>query len=128
MVSRTPRQIVGYTVSRDKSSETIQRMVDAAPDAKRYCTDGYAGYLDVVFAKIIVIAAMCLFIVYPFYTILTKSVFSNKVEGLTLYNFIRFFTKPYYYQTLIRSMVVCFATVFTCLFNMNVVIVSNLIY
>ena len=58
------------------------------------------------FAKIIVIAAMCLFIVYPFYTILTKSVFSNKVEGLTLYNFIRFFTKPYYYQTLIRSMVV----------------------
>ena len=63
------------------------------------------------FAKIIVIAAMCLFIVYPFYTILTKSVFSNKVEGLTLYNFIRFFTKPYYYQTLIRSMVVCFATV-----------------
>ena len=65
------------------------------------------------FAKIIVIVAMCLFIVYPFYTILTKSVFSNKVEGLTLYNFIRFFTKPYYYQTLIRSMVVCFATVFT---------------
>ena len=65
------------------------------------------------FAKIIVIAVMCLFIVYPFYTILTKSVFSNKVEGLTLYNFIRFFTKPYYYQTLIRSMVVCFATVFS---------------
>ena len=65
------------------------------------------------FAKIIVIAVMCLFIIYPFYTILTKSVFSNKVEGLTLYNFIRFFTKPYYYQTLIRSMVVCFATVFS---------------
>ena len=43
------------------------------------------------FTKFFVIAAMCLFIVYPFYTILTKSVFSNKVEGLTLYNFIRFF-------------------------------------
>ena len=41
--------------------------------------------------KFFVIAAMCLFIVYPFYTILTKSVFSNKVEGLTLYNFVRFF-------------------------------------
>ena len=65
------------------------------------------------FAKVTVIVAMCLFIVYPFYTILTKSVFSNKVEGITLYNFIRFFSKPYYYQTLIRSMVVCFATVFT---------------
>ena len=65
------------------------------------------------FTKFFVILGMCLFIVYPFYTILTKSVFSNKVEGLTLYNFTRFFTKPYYYQTLIRSIVVCSATVIT---------------
>ena len=65
------------------------------------------------FTKFFVIASMCLFIVYPFYTILTKSVFSNKVEGLTLYNFVRFFTKPYYYQTLIRSLVVCSITVLT---------------
>ena len=65
------------------------------------------------FTRFFVIAGMCLFIVYPFYTILTKSVFSNKVEGLTLYNFVRFFTKPYYYQTLIRSIVVCSATVVT---------------
>jgi len=65
------------------------------------------------FTRFFVIAGMCLFIVYPFYTILTKSVFSNKVEGLTLYNFVRFFTKPYYYQTLIRSLVVCGITVIT---------------
>ena len=65
------------------------------------------------FTKFFVIASMCLFIVNPFYTILTKSVFSNKVEGLTLYNFVRFFTKPYYYQTLIRSLVVCSITVLT---------------
>ena len=65
------------------------------------------------FTKLFVILSMCLFIVYPFYTILTKSVFSNKVEGLTLYNFVRFFTKPYYYQTLIRSLVVCSVTVLT---------------
>ncbi len=65
------------------------------------------------FTKFFVIASMCLFIVYPFYTILTKSVFSNKVEGITLYNFVRFFTKPYYYQTLIRSLVVCGITVIT---------------
>ena len=65
------------------------------------------------FTKFFVIASMCLFIVYPFYTILTKSVFSNKVEGLTLYNFIRFFSKPYYYKTLIRSLVVCGITVLT---------------
>ena len=65
------------------------------------------------FTKLFVILSMCLFIVYPFYTILTKSVFSNKVEGLTLYNFVRFFSKPYYYQTLIRSLVVCGLTVLT---------------
>jgi len=65
------------------------------------------------FTKLFVIAGMTLFIVYPFYTILTKSVFSNKEEGLTLYNFIRFFTKPYYYQTLLRSLVVCGVTVLT---------------
>ena len=49
MVSRKPRQIIGHVVSRDKTSWTIQQMVDAAPGAERYCTDGYFGYLDVVF-------------------------------------------------------------------------------
>ncbi len=63
------------------------------------------------FTKLVVVLTLCMFIVYPFYTILTKSVFSNKVEGLTLYNFIRFFTKPYYYLTLLRSLLVCFFTV-----------------
>ena len=42
------------------------------------------------FVKAIVLVALCLFIIYPFYTILTKSVFSSKVDGLTLYNFERF--------------------------------------
>ena len=37
MVSREPRQ-------------RIQEMVDAAPSAKRYCTDGYLGYVDIVYA------------------------------------------------------------------------------
>ena len=49
MVSRNPRQIVGHAVSRDKSSRTIQGMVDRAPSAEKYCTDGYISYLDVIF-------------------------------------------------------------------------------
>ena len=49
MVSRKPRQIAGHAASRDKTSKTIQRMVDAAPEAEYYCTDGYCEYLDVVF-------------------------------------------------------------------------------
>jgi IS1 family transposase len=49
MVSREPRQIVGFDVAYDKSPERIQSMVDAAPEAKKYCTDGYLGYVDVVY-------------------------------------------------------------------------------
>lgn len=49
MVSRSARQIVGFDVARDKSAWRIQRMVDGAPEAERYCTDGYVGYLDVVY-------------------------------------------------------------------------------
>ena len=49
MVNRKPRQIVGHIVCWDKTARTIQRMVDAAHEADVYCTDGYNGYLDVVF-------------------------------------------------------------------------------
>ena len=45
MVSRKLRQIVGHVASVDKSSRTIQQMVDAAPEAQECCTDGYSGYL-----------------------------------------------------------------------------------
>jgi IS1 family transposase len=49
MVSREPRQLVGVVAATDKSSKHIQAMVDAAPEADKYCTDGYTGYLDVVY-------------------------------------------------------------------------------
>jgi len=49
MVSRLPRQIVGFDVAFDKSPERIQAIVDNAPEAKSYCTDGWSGYADVVY-------------------------------------------------------------------------------
>lgn len=49
MVSRLPRQIVGYDVAFDKSPDRIQKIVDSAPIAKKYCTDGWTGYMDVVY-------------------------------------------------------------------------------
>lgn len=49
MVSREPRQIVGYRVAKDKSSQRIQEIVDSAPEVQSYCTDGYIGYVDVVY-------------------------------------------------------------------------------
>ena len=49
MVSRLPRQIVGYDVASDKSPERIQAIVDSAAFAKNYCTDGWSGYIDVAY-------------------------------------------------------------------------------
>lgn len=78
------------------------------------------------FVKLFVILALCLFIVYPFYTILTKSLFSSKVEGITLYNFKRFFTKPHYYRTLLRSLVVCsMTTFFACIIGVFIAYVMT---
>jgi len=49
MVSRTPRQIVGFDVAFDKSPKRIQNIVDNAPMAQNYCTDGWSGYVDVIY-------------------------------------------------------------------------------
>lgn len=49
MVSRSPRQIVGFDVARDKCARRIQDIVDRGPEAQRYCTDGYVGYVDVIY-------------------------------------------------------------------------------
>jgi IS1 family transposase len=49
VVSRLPRQIVGIDAAFDKSPARIQALIDAAPPAENYCTDGYLGYIDVVY-------------------------------------------------------------------------------
>ena len=49
IVSRNPRQIMGFDVAFDKSPERIQQIVDKAPPCEYYCTDGYLGYVDVVY-------------------------------------------------------------------------------
>jgi len=49
MVGRLPRQIIGIDAAFDKSPERIQALVDAAPEAGNYCTDGYWGYIDVAY-------------------------------------------------------------------------------
>lgn len=49
LVSRFPRQIVGIDAAFDKSPERIQTLVDASPPAENYATDGYLGYIDVIY-------------------------------------------------------------------------------
>ncbi|MDE6834515.1 MAG: hypothetical protein K2J39_09780 [Ruminococcus sp.] len=49
MVSRKTRAIVGFDVVYDKSPERIQNMANKVPEAEYYCTDGYKGYVDIVY-------------------------------------------------------------------------------
>jgi len=49
MISREPRQIVGFDVQLDKSTFRLQGIVDNAQEAKNYATDGNPSYLDVIF-------------------------------------------------------------------------------
>lgn len=64
--------------------------------------------------KVGTIAFMALFLIYPFSTLITRSFFSRKEEGFTLYNYVRFFDKPYYYRALINTGFVTFAATLTC--------------
>ncbi len=74
---------------------------------------GKPGFWTVV--KILVLAFMLLFLLYPFFSLITRSFFSPKAEGFTLYNYVRFFTKKYYYDSLFRSLFVSLASTLTCL-------------
>lgn len=49
MISREPRQIVGFDVQFDKGAFRLQGIVDNAPEAENYSTDGNLSYLDVIF-------------------------------------------------------------------------------
>ena len=49
MMSRIPRQIVGFTVDNSVKSKELQKIVDSVPEAEEYCTDGCLTYLDVIF-------------------------------------------------------------------------------
>jgi len=49
MVSRLPRQIVGFNVDKSVNKNAIQGIVDSVGSAEKYCTDGCLSYLDVIF-------------------------------------------------------------------------------
>lgn len=49
MLSRSPRQIVGFNVDKSVNSKALQKVADSAPSAEKYYTDGCLTYLDVVF-------------------------------------------------------------------------------
>ena len=49
MISRSPRQIVGFAVENTRSPSIIQEIVDSTAHAQRYHTDGYSVYQAVDF-------------------------------------------------------------------------------
>ena len=65
--------------------------------------------------KVLVVGIMLLFLIYPFCTLITRSFFSSKTGLLSLDNYIRFFTKKYYYSALFRSLFVSSVSTVTSL-------------
>ena len=65
--------------------------------------------------KVLVVGIMLLFLIYPFCTLITRSFFSSKTGLLPLDNYIRFFTKKYYYSALFRSLFVSSVSTVTSL-------------
>lgn len=65
--------------------------------------------------KALVIVFMLAFLIYPFCTLITRSFFSSKVDGLTLTNYVRIFSKKYYYSALGHSLQVSLITTITTL-------------
>ena len=65
--------------------------------------------------KVLVVGFMLIFLFYPFCTLITRSFFSKNAAGFTLENYIRFFTKKYYYNALGRSLFVSVVTTLTTL-------------
>ncbi len=49
LVSREKRQIIGYDIAYDKSSERIQRLLDKSPTAEHYYSDAYSAYSEVCY-------------------------------------------------------------------------------
>jgi IS1 family transposase len=49
MIRPEPRQIIRFDVQMDNTAFRLQGLVDSAPWAESYATDGYGAYLDVVF-------------------------------------------------------------------------------
>ena len=47
LVTRKPRQIVGFDVAYDKSEERIQKIVDSSIKAKHYYSDANPSYQNV---------------------------------------------------------------------------------
>ncbi len=66
------------------------------------------------FIKVAVILAMAAFLIYPFSSLITRSFFSKKVDGFTLFNYQRFFQRAYYYNALSNTAVVTIAATVTC--------------
>lgn len=65
--------------------------------------------------KAVVILIMLMFLIYPFGTLITRSFFSNKTAGVTFENYVKFFTKKYYYSTLGHSLFVSMVVTVTTL-------------
>ncbi len=49
LISREKRQIIGYDVTYNKSSERIQKLLEKSPKANHYYSDAYSAYSEICY-------------------------------------------------------------------------------
>ena len=49
IVARDNRNLIGFDIAKDKSTERIQKLVDDTPKASFYHSDGYVSYQEVLY-------------------------------------------------------------------------------
>ena len=62
-----------------------------------------------VIASLVILGLYLLFMVYPLFKIVRQSVLDEKTGEFTMRYFIKFFSQPYYFRTLINSLTVAIA-------------------
>ena len=62
-----------------------------------------------VIASLVILGLYLLFMVYPLFKIVRQSVLDEKTGEFTMRYFIKFFSQPYYFRTLINSFKVAIA-------------------
>ena len=66
------------------------------------------------FTKIIIFFLLFVFLVYPFSSLIIRAFQSKGSDSFSVANFVRFFTKKYYYSSLLNSLYIAFVPTVIC--------------
>ena len=66
------------------------------------------------FTKVIIFFLLFVFLVYPFSSLIIRAFQAKGSDSFSVANFVRFFTKKYYYSSLLNSLYIAFVPTVIC--------------